>query len=466
MSGFDAYHVSPPIAAALERLGFRADQPRMAEIVPTAARENNLVVVTPPAAIHALTGLGGALSALARRAEPGILLILAHESALAEWERVAGRLAAAAGLPIHTARNVARASRSLATGHPRILVSTPATTLALMQRSALKAESLASILFAFPEQWLEHPALPAIMQDVGEIQRLVYTADFSRISDFIERYTRRALTVPEPQPVIGANVRTVVTAWSQRQETAEAVVNLLDPAAAVIWTQSPGPDLGPASIPGVEVVSEPGEFSGLIIAWDLPTPSELARLAQAGSVVLLVPPAALPWANRVAPSSQALRLPGPADQAGEEAAQHRATIRAALERRPLEGALLALSPLFDRHDPATVAAALYHLWLEKPQPASAPATSPVLDAATARLWMSVGKKDGATPHDFMAMLTKDVGLDRSRIGKIEVRELYSLVEVPALDAESLVGKVTGQSVKRRRITARIDRGAKPRNAPR
>jgi ATP-dependent RNA helicase DeaD len=80
--------------------------------------------------------------------------------------------------------------------------------------------------------------------------------------------------------------------------------------------------------------------------------------------------------------------------------------------------------------------------------------------------MRVGKKDGATPHDVMAMLTQDVGLDRSRIGKIEVRELYSLVEVPALEAEALVGKVTGQSVKRRRITARIDRGATPRRSRR
>lgn len=466
MAGFEAYHVSPPVAAALERLGFRADQPRMAEIVPTAARENNLVVVTPPAAVHALTGLGAALSAVARRAEPGILLILAHESALGEWERVAGCLTAAAGFSLHTARSVARAARALGTGQPHVLIATPATTLALMQRSALKAESLNSILFAFPEQWLEHPALPAIMQDVGDIQRLVYTADFSRINDFLERYTRRALTVPEPQPVIAASVRTVVTPWSQRQEAAESVVNLLDPAAAIIWALTPGPDLGPAAIPGVEIVTEPGEFSGLVIAWDLPTPPELARLAQSGSLVLLTPPAALPWVNRVAPSSQALRLPGPADQASEEAAQRRATIRAALERGPLDGALLALSPLFDRHDPASVAAALYHLWLEQPQPAPAPASSPVLDAATARLWMSVGKKDGATPHDFMAMLTRDVGLDRTRIGRIEVRELYSLVEVPAVEAESLVGKVTGQSVKRRRITARIDRGPKPRSAPR
>jgi ATP-dependent RNA helicase DeaD len=158
-------------------------------------------------------------------------------------------------------------------------------------------------------------------------------------------------------------------------------------------------------------------------------------------------------------------LPNAADSVADAGATHRATIAALLESGSLDGGLLALAPLFDRHDPATVAAALYQLWLEQPAP-QAPAALPAgLEAATARLWLSVGKKDGAGPNDFVAMLTKDVGMERGKIGKVEVRELYSLVEVPAMEAESLVGKITGQSVRRRRITARIDRGGKPRSAP-
>jgi ATP-dependent RNA helicase DeaD len=471
MGGFEAFHVSEPIAAALEKAGLRADQPRMAEIVPTAARENNLVVVSPPAAVHALGGLAGALSGLAQRAEPGLLLILVHESALAEWERVTSYLATPAGLPLHTVRSIARATRLVSRASVpdlpdlRILISTPTAALTLMQRSALKAERLSSILLGFPEQWATDPALPAIMQDVGEIQRVVYTAELGAVQDLIERYVRRALTVPLAVPQAVGKIRTVISPWTRRQETAEAVVDLMDPTGAELWTLFPGHDLGPAAIPGVEIVSVPPEASPLIILWDLPEPADLVRLAAAGPVVLLVPPGTDSWVRHIAPEARPIRLPNAADSVADAGATHRATIAALLESGSLDGGLLALAPLFDRHDPATVAAALYQLWLEQPAP-QAPAALPAgLEAATARLWLSVGKKDGAGPNDFVAMLTKDVGMERGKIGKVEVRELYSLVEVPAMEAESLVGKITGQSVRRRRITARIDRGGKPRSAP-
>lgn len=475
MAGFEAFHVSEPIAAALERAGLRADQPRMAEIVPTAARENNLLVVTAPAAVHAMAGLAGALAALAYRTDPGLLLILVHESALAEWERVTGYLATPAGLSFHTVRSIPRSVRVVGRASVpdlpdaslpdlRVLISTPAAALTLMQRSVLKAERLSSILLGFPEQWHPDPALSAIMQDVGEIQRVVYTAELNTIQDLVERYARRALTVPLAVPQAVGKIRTVVTPWTRRQEAAEAVVDLLDPVSAVLWARFPGPDLGPAAIPGVEIVSEPPDSAPLVIAWDLPEPADLVRLAAAGPVVLLVPPGADSWVRRIAPEARSLRLPSAADSVADAAAAHRSAIAAALESRSLDGALLALSPLFDRHDPATVAAALYLLWQEHPAPQAPAALPPGLEAATARLWLSVGKKDGAGPNDFVAMLTKDVGLERGKIGKVEVRELYSLVEVPAMEAESLVGKITGQSVRRRRITARIDRGGRPRNA--
>jgi hypothetical protein len=251
---------------------------------------------------------------------------------------------------------------------------------------------------------------------------------------------------------VAGNVRFVTTPWTQRRQVADAVVDLLDPENPVRWTV----------VPGHEAT---GAEASLIIAIDLPTPADLARLAATAPVILLVPPHAQSWVRRIAPEARPLRLPGPADAAAESAAARRSAIESVMEKGAADGALLALAPLFDRHDPASVAAALYQLWLDRPVPLPAvPSSSPVLEAATARLWVSVGKKDGATANDFVAMLTKDVGLERGKIGRIEVRELYALVEVPATEAEGLVGKVTGQSVRRRRVTARIDRGARPRNA--
>ncbi len=119
-------------------------------------------------------------------------------------------------------------------------------------------------------------------------------------------------------------------------------------------------------------------------------------------------------------------------------------------------ALLTLAPLFERHDPAAVAAALFDLWSS-----SAPA-APAAPAAelpgTAKIYVGVGKKDGATANDLVAVLTKEIGVERTKIGRIELRDAYSLVEIPAQEAERVALALNGVTIRRRRVTARVDRG--------
>ena len=40
-------------------------------------------------------------------------------------------------------------------------------------------------------------------------------------------------------------------------------------------------------------------------------------------------------------------------------------------------------------------------------------------------------------NDLVAVLTKDVRVERGKIGRVELREAYSLVEIPAQDAEQV-----------------------------
>ncbi len=75
------------------------------------------------------------------------------------------------------------------------------------------------------------------------------------------------------------------------------------------------------------------------------------------------------------------------------------------------------------------------------------------------MFVGVGKKDGATVNDLVAVLTKDVRYDRQRIGRVELRDAFTLVEVPAEDAERVASALNGLSIRRKRITARVDRGA-------
>ena len=474
--------VTAPVAAVLARLGLPETDPNLVDVVPTAARGNNLVVVTPPAALHAVPGLAGAISALAAR-ESAILLVLVAEPVMAEWESVISAVAATTGHRVHAARTLARASRRLQAGAIDILLASPEAALALVQRSALKTEQVAAVFMAWPEFWSGEDALAPLMQDIGrETQRIIYTTEQDRVASLVERFARRANTVgpipgemPPPEAPAAkptGPIRIVTCPWTQRDQAVREVIELLDPPASAAWSLTADPDFAPRLPPGTTHAVRRIPPENLVIAYDLPTAAQLVQLAAEAQLVVLVPPTALPWIRRVLPDAKPLRLAGAFDAAGTATHARRRLLADAIEARSAEGGLLALGPLFERYDPATVAAILYELWLERPgaavtaaitaTPVSAPAVAEMPGNATARIWVGVGKKDGATPNDFVGVLTKELKVEKGMIGKIEVRELYSLVEVPAGEAESLANRLTGVSIRRRRVTARLDQGARGR----
>lgn len=462
MAGYEALHLAAPLGVALARLGLSAEHPHQREVIPAAARGTNLVVTTPPAAVHALPGLAGALSRLSSLEPPALLLILTHPAVLAEWTRVTSRLAVAAGLPVLTASGGTRAARMLKEGQVRVLLTTPEIALGLVQRSALKLDQVATVLLAWPEQWEDESDLAALMQDLPEsAARIIYTTDPRRAEQLGERYARRGHSAAIPFPALPQSsmqaVRLAVTAWSRREETVRGILDVLDPSRARFWALVTDPELGPPALPGMEPPGSGPEPGGVTIAWDLPDRSTLDDLMSQGTVVLLVPPEAVAWAARVLPGARPVRTGGAVDRARTAAARRHQAIESRLETADLEGALLALAPLLERYDPAHVAAALYQLWTERTTtPPDVEPAPDVLQAATTRLWVGVGRKDGATPADFVGLLTREAGLERSKVGKVEIRELYSLVEVPAVEAESLIRVLNGQTIRRRRVTARVD----------
>jgi ATP-dependent RNA helicase DeaD len=93
-------------------------------------------------------------------------------------------------------------------------------------------------------------------------------------------------------------------------------------------------------------------------------------------------------------------------------------------------------------------------------PAPAPA-EPSATAPPARIWVSAGKKDGTTAADLVAVLNRELGMPAGKIGRIEIREVYSLVEVPSVDAEEIARRLSGKTVRRRTVTAKVDRPSRP-----
>lgn len=468
MPGLEDLHLSPPIAAALEHLGWTAGDPLVREAAPSAARGHNLALVLPPCPTAATPALAGLLS---RLGEAATGLVLAPAGQLDEWGRVVHHVAGASALRVQGAHGTARATRRLREGAVDLLIATPETVLALQRRSALRSEGLAWVLLAWPEAWEEEESLTPLMQDLKETQRVLLTSMPERVAGLVERYASRALTLggfTSPAEPIGP-VRTVSVPWGRRIAALPDLLELLDPASVAVWTVDRGYHEAIAAAAALRapegvVVTGDAPAAQAVIAFDLPDPARLRQLVGAGPVVLLVPPGTEGYVERLASPRRPIRLPGALDAATTLAAARRGAIVRSLETTNPERALLTLAPLFERHDPAAVAAALFELWTSSAG-AAAPAAIPDIPS-TARVYVGIGRKDGATVNDIVAVLTKEVGVERGRIGRVELRDAFALVELPAQEAERIAGALNGKTIRRRRITARVDRGAPARPAGR
>jgi ATP-dependent RNA helicase DeaD len=162
--------------------------------------------------------------------------------------------------------------------------------------------------------------------------------------------------------------------------------------------------------------------------------------------------------------------------------EHRAeAVRARLERtlesQNLDRELFLIGPLLERFDAAEVAAAALRLAgteavaqtaepaAGRPQPGAGSAAGTGIPSWT-RLWVGVGKKDNVRPGDLLGAIVGETGLAADQIGKIEVRELFCLVEMRPEVAELVMKALNGTTLRGRHITARLDRGQGPhRSAP-
>jgi ATP-dependent RNA helicase DeaD len=146
-----------------------------------------------------------------------------------------------------------------------------------------------------------------------------------------------------------------------------------------------------------------------------------------------------------------------------------------LQEESLAPHYLALEPLFVRHSPAEVAAAALAL-LQRRQisakvqtpdmrvsPERTPGSGPP-PKAWVRLFVGVGEKDGVGPGDLLGAITGEAALEGSQIGKIEIRDTFSLVEVSPASADRIIRAVNGTTIKGRAVRVDYDRGG-PKGRP-
>jgi ATP-dependent RNA helicase DeaD len=418
------------------------------DAAPVIARGHNLAVLVPPVTAAALP----CLRAIPEH-RPTLVITPDGDRAVALSLEAPRASIAVSGL--------SRAQRRLAAGVPAFLFVSAVDALALAKRSALRTADFQTVVLAWPEQLDDdgREALETVMAETArDSQRMILSAaPGPDVEAWIDRYAFKAVTFgfpgtesPQPPPAPVGAALYVVAHRTQVEAARRRILDALDPERddqVVVSSCPPGRDA--AAAVHAQASEQPG-----------------------GRVVLVVEPWQLPWLRTVFAPLTALRLPTALDALDQRAAAVRARLARTLESENLDRELFLIGPLLERFDPAEVAAAALRLaggaalaQVALPGADLAAVTDPrgAPDAGAriqswAKVWIGVGRKDGVRPGDILGAIVGEAKLSADRVGKIDLRELYTLVETHPDEAERVARSLTGTTLRGRRLTARLDRG--------
>jgi hypothetical protein len=355
--------------------------------------------------------------------------------------------AAPAELRAHAVTGLARTAALLKEGRVGVLAGSPADLAALVARAALKLESLETVVIAWPESFAAE--LDTLLGEAPEARRVILSWDPHGLTDFIERHARRAEIVGDiPLDSVGqplgpvASARYAIVSAAKRAAAVRDVLDTLRSVRPYIWNGG--------------AVEAPAETPDAVVAATLPTRDELRLLAAVGQTVVLAL-ASQPSYLRSIATLTPLALPSPGDRAQDRNEAVRARITARLQSGDVDAELAVLAPLFEDHDPAMVAGALLAISRQSSVVSQTPSAE-AQQLEWTRVFVSVGRKDRASAKDLVGALIKEAGLQKGQIGKIDVRETFSLVEIALPSVEQAVQRLTGVSIRGRRVSARPDRG--------
>lgn len=495
MSEFESWQITPAVAAGLDNLGWKPASVDGIDALVPIVRGTSVVSVLPPVPATAAPIAAAILSGLSSRG--GRVLVLTAPALVGEWGAMMAAITAGTPWRIEAARGPARAGRRIKADEVDVVIAAPETALTLLTRSALAPDAVTTIVLAWPEDWDAEEAVTVLLQDLPkDAQRVVITARPEQAGALVERYARRALLfgVPSADPAVSSpalpapreSARTLATSWPGRAAAVAELLDATDPSDATIWTVDTRDHellriaLG-GGAEGVRIVMRGTPLSGVVICYDPPARADLPDFASTDDLTILVPPGTEGHVARIVTRRRPVQAATSAAALLTRDAALRSEITRELAGGTLDAPLYALGPLFERHEAQAVAAAVFALWRRAVAPAApsanaagASASTPVGGIAATKIWVGVGKKDEATVGDLVAVMVKELGVDRTLIGRIELRDTFALVEVPEADAERIAARLTGLTIRRRKLVARVDRGpgesrggfGGPRGAPR
>jgi len=401
------------------------------------------------------------------------------EAAAAIAERI-GTAVAQRSLRVIAATDSRRANRVLRSAPAQVVVGPPGVLVELLESTVLKLDAVRVVVLAWVDELTEAStrALETLVSEAPKdaARLIVATAVTPAVEQLVERYARRARRIQAASAELGAvaPLSYVTASPATRGETLRRVLDALDPLSAYVVTtradsmaavETQLRSLGYGEDSSVVRAGDnPEARAQLVVLFDFPsTDAELRKLVGERAdarVVAIVTPRQLPALKRFAGGAVSpFVLPEPAVRARARETALRDELRAVLATGQYSRELLALEPLLSDYDGVELAAAALRL-LEaeraKPQAASIAATPPASQPALTRLYLNVGSTDNVKPGDLVGAITNEAGISKAELGRVDVRDRHSTVEVATAVANSVVSKMTGVSIRGRRVVARVD----------
>lgn len=503
MTDFAELGIASELVAAATAAGFDEPTPLQSAAIPVLRRGGNAALiassgsgVTATWALGLLDRLYAAEAAEAAPTEaagspihPRALVVAASDERASRDARALVTLAGTIQVPVR-ALSVEWSTR----GGSGIVTASVGAAARGIQESVLKLDRLEAIVFEEVDtlRTIEGDApfeslLTAIPQAA---QRIVTASQWSKsVERFVEAHARRALTIPartvaEDETVPPGPVGTLSYITVAKGEKVDALARILRRSRAAVplicvrtsrraagfaeALRERGFNVADSDDADADArIGTAASLSGKpLIAGDVPfDPDGLGAMDLADGIVLVEPPE-LPHLRLIAREAGVTLQAVGARPQRTAAASYREEIRGAIAERDIDAQIALLEPLFERHSAVEIAAALSALLRDRRsrEPTPTPAQAPGKPPAFVRLFVSAGTRDSIGPGDLVGAITGEAGVKGEQIGKIELRDTFSVVEVSADVAERVIRALNGTTLRGRSL--RVDFDRKPTSSAR
>jgi len=419
--------------------------------------------------------------------EVQVVIITPDADVAAAVTAAAVKLTVGRDVGIVAATSAKRAARLIRIKPAQVIAGAADTFVELLKSATVKLDAVRSVCIAWADELIAQGATAALETVMTEAPkdsgRTIVTAELTpAVEELLERYARRARRVSAPiaetdQPM---SVDYVTVSARSRLASLRRLVDEIDPPSALVFVREGTSRIevtdllaalgysGDASSIRAGLAAAPG--TDTVILFDLPASREELREA-AGSAkrtIALIQPRQLNSLRGLAAGGalKPITLAESGAQARGRDAKVRDELRSVLRAGQFGRELLALEPLLDDYDGIEIAAAALQLF-EKER--AERATMPAVEASPARqrepgsmvgLFVNVGSRDGARPADIVGSIASQPGVTSADIGRVDVRESHTTVEVSATVADLVIERLTGSNIRGRRAVARRDEGVK------